>query len=404
MKHILLYLFTSIPLLSLFGCGGQGNIDDPPAPVDDERTIIVYMVANNNLSAYAISNINAMESAFSDQYGGRLLLFYNDMQGNCRLYDIVHDEDSKTVASEVIKEYPYKTNPCLPETLADVVADCRAYSDTPSYSMIFWSHGTGWLPQGMTPAKVIERENPDDSNVSQSAPQYTFGASNSFYEQLEIYDLADALPTDIVFDYIHFDACLMAGVELAYELRDNAKYVMASSAEILAEGFPYQTGLRYILTGDVKGMAKCFYDYYNAKSGVYRSATISVVDCAKLPAVAAEMRELVELGGSITTSQQFGRNLGRNANFTNLFWDLGEMAELTWGEQADDFLALLDDAVVYKATTPMLFEGDYYGEVVVNSFSGLTVYRPRLSQPLTLDIYRENYAWARDTQLELLAE
>ena len=41
-------------------------------------------------------------------------------------------------------------------------------------------------------------------------------------------------------DYIIFDACLMGGIEVAYELRNVADKIGFSQAEILAHGFPYK--------------------------------------------------------------------------------------------------------------------------------------------------------------------
>lgn len=394
MKNIKLYLLFAVALII-------GGCEKPKISVG--RTVIVYMVADNNLSSYARQNINAMEKAFSELYGAKLLLFYNDDAGVCRIYDIQYDGDDNVINSPIIQEYTYKTNPCLPETLSTVIADCRRYSNTETYSLIFWSHGTGWMPQGMTPAKVIEKENPSDRQ--QSAPQYTFGSVYSFADQLEVWEIAEALPDDLVFDYINFDACYMGCVELVYQLRHNARYIMVSPAEILATGYPYHEGLKCVLSGDVKGMAKCFYDHYNSMSGVWRSATTTVVDCSKLEELAVQMRILVEKGGEVQTYQQFGRNLGSRSNYTNLFWDLGEMADLTWGfELTDEFYAALNDAIYYKATTPMMFEGDYYGEIEVNTYSGLTMYKPLLSQPKTLDIYTNNYDWAQDTKFYLLAQ
>ena len=47
---------------------------------------------------------------------------------------------------------------------------------------------------------------------------------------MEITDFAMALP-DHLFEFIIFEACNMAGIEVAYELRNKAAYIMASSAQ-----------------------------------------------------------------------------------------------------------------------------------------------------------------------------
>ncbi len=53
---------------------------------------------------------------------------------------------------------------------------------------------------------------------------------------MEISDFAAALG-DCHFDFIVFEACFMAGVEVAWELREKTDYVVASAAEILSPGF-----------------------------------------------------------------------------------------------------------------------------------------------------------------------
>lgn len=373
----------SLLALSVFvGCNGEEP--QPEEPIN-EHTVIVYMIANNNLSSYAVQNINMMESAYDPTSGNKVLLFYNSSSGNCSIMELVHDQTS-TIVSETLYTYPSNTDPTDPATLQDAIERCRELSDAEQYSLVLWSHATGWLPDGMSPATAPALD-----------PEKTFGSCYAFPGEMEIYDLADALPTDLTFEYIYFDACYMGSVEAAFELRNNAKYYVSSVAEVLANGYPYDSGFQALIDGDALGVAQNFFNYYNSQSGVDQSATISVVELEKLDAVAEQFAKLPS-GVTPTAQQQFGRYLGSSYNFKDLLWDMGDMLERTWGDDATSVLSAMDDAIVYKAATPILFEGDYYGEITVDTFCGLSIYIPKLSQPNTLEIYTNNYSWAKESK------
>jgi hypothetical protein len=77
----------------------------------------------------------------------------------------------------------------------------------------------------------------------------------------------------------------MAGLEVAYELKDKTQYIVGSSAEMLSPGFTpvYQQmfPLLYKKEADLPAVAAAYYDYYNSMEGDNRSATISVIQAWK---------------------------------------------------------------------------------------------------------------------------
>ncbi len=380
------YLVVTLVLLS--SC-----LNDKPKDVVYSSTAIVYMVADNNLSGYAIDNINKMERAYDPNSGGKVLVLYNKRGGGTQIIEIVSDQSS-SIVSKVLYTYPSDTDPNSPATLSDAIQRCRDFSPTDSYGIVFWSHATGWLPYGMHPARNVYTA---DAAASQ---QRSFGGGNlSGHGDMEIYEMAAALPTDMKFEYIYFDACHMASIEAVYELRHRAKYIIGSVAETLAEGYPYHTGLGSLISGDVVGIASNFYGFYETRSSFMRSATISVVDASKLDEVAKQIGMLPAVP-ELTAVQQYGRYLGYSSDYRNLMWDMADLAQRTWGSAtAAPLLQAIDEAVVYKASTPMLFQGDMNGQIEVATHCGLSIYIPKLSQPQTLEIYKNNYSWAQDTKL-----
>ena len=78
----ILYLFFSVFLFT--GCQKENFVVE--APVD--RTVLVYMLANNNLSEYANQNIELMLSAASKGAlnGGNLIVYLDDKK---EIYQLV---------------------------------------------------------------------------------------------------------------------------------------------------------------------------------------------------------------------------------------------------------------------------------------------------------------------------
>ncbi len=76
------------------------------------------------------------------------------------------------------------------------------------------------------------------------------------------------------------------GIEVAYEFKDKCDFIVASPAEILATGFPYDRVIEPLFdnNADLEEVCKRYYDYYNSQSGVYKSGTIALYNTSKLDA------------------------------------------------------------------------------------------------------------------------
>lgn len=135
-----------------------------------------------------------------------------------------------------------------------------------TYGLVISSHGGGWVPNDIFDSHVLAQTR----FIGQDGTDY-----------MEIPDLAEALEGSH-FEYILFDACLMSSVEALYDLRQAAKYLIASPAEVLAEGFPYKEIVSQLFYNDLKGACQSFMNKYRQTSG-----TIALVQTDKLEALAA---------------------------------------------------------------------------------------------------------------------
>lgn len=448
MKKIRTILFL-LPLAAVGLVSCKDGSGPEPSTGKKHRTVIEYMVADNNLYSSAVENINDMEGAWDPTFDGhmvvylhpvaasggadfdpapRLLLIERDPNGPADRYN--PNASGNKIVSRVLKTYDRDQDPCDPAVMGRILADAMQLAPADHYGLVMWSHGSGWLPKGVKQplrsvvppvcvggmvvggavskliGSVVAADDADATGrLNGGIVGYSFGQSASHgNSEMEIDAMAAALPAGTVFDFILFDACHMACVELAWEVREHAEYTIGSVAEVMGAGFPYLKIMEPMFASDkadVQGIAREFYDYYNGLSGYSRSATVSVVRNGELPALAAAMKALCD--GTppaipLADIQQFGRErdvvYGYYYGFGNTFFDLGDFVDRTWSASdpagVETFEAALAAAVPYAYATETLFNN----QIVVNRHCGLSCYIPRTSTPLSLEAYRSRFGWS----------
>jgi len=236
-----------------------------------DKTVIVYMMAENSLSTYTQGDLNEMIEA-SDS-----------IPNNCRL--IVYLDKSESLQPELfeirkkvatgVKTYP-EQNSCDGTVFRTVLSDIAKEYPSNAYSLVMWSHGSGWIPaKGTTSAskssnKSIGIDN-NENTTSNTGSEMDIATMRQSIEQSGLH-----------FDCILFDACFMQGVEVAYELRNCADYIIGSPAEIPAYGAPYHILMNEFFYKDeyasATGIATDYYKYYKNNDGL----VISVIKSAEL--------------------------------------------------------------------------------------------------------------------------
>ena len=126
-----------------------------------------------------------------------------------------------------------------PEVLKKILNEMQDLYPSDSYGLILGSHASGWIPSG-----GFGRSN----RMLYAEPVLTrsFGTDYTGPNEMDTRDMAKAIPFNKEnLEFILFDACLMSSIEVLYDLRDKAKYVIASPAELPAPGFPYARVIPY---------------------------------------------------------------------------------------------------------------------------------------------------------------
>jgi len=313
--------------------------------------VLVYMEANNDLRYDALNSINMMEKGAA-ALDGTLLVYIKTNSTISYLLRIKPDADENRIVSDTVKVFN-SSIPSDPQFLHNVVQYAQAEFPAQSYGLILWSHATSWAPP------------------SGQLKTFSFGEDSG--KEMDIIDLKNALPDNL--EFLIFDACSMGGVEVLYEFKDKAKYMIASPTETLSESFPYQNivPLLFQTPDHLTEVAQAYYNYYNAYTDDRRSATVVLVKSSELTELASHMKTLMlshkKYGDQFISAGV--QRLDYTANFPVPDYDLGDF--LTHNFEATDLNDIdqqLSKVILYKAATP-----SFLG-VPIRKFSGLTCYIP----------------------------
>lgn len=395
-----LYLLLTM-LLTLASCGDTESPVTPPdktpddtpqeetpAPLTESHTLVVFMQGNNGLAEFMDSNLQRIITAYYDVPTeiGRIVIFYD--RGNyTRLTELYLDDGM--AKQRLIEEYPTSQSTVDKEFIRSVFKRVKQEAPAESYGLIMSSHGGGWVPADIYDAYLLGSDTRADAPAIE--PLF-YGQDDA--DCMEIPDLVDALG-DTHFRYIIFDACMMSNVESLYDMRDSADYIIASPAEVMGAGFPYEHFIPMLFEREdhrLKDVCEEYMEYYRDLSG-----TIALIDCSKLEALAEAMK------GVYATAQDAAVNISEVQAYDafpyHLYFDLGDyVSSAASGATLEAFNAALEDVVIYAGHTDTFFTvtGTDDSYVPITHYSGLSCYIIQDECPNTAAAWRET-AWARAT-------
>ena len=367
-----------------------------------DSVTVLYAAAYNNLSGGISGTSESSCSDLQDLCKGKiplktdhraLLAFchntYKDSSSdfttpNSPVLIRIYEDNDKAVL-DTVKVYPSSTVSANAVTLGNVLGTVEKEYQSSHYGLIFDSHGTGWLP-----SQYYSDSKPAPAPSSVGAQ---FDKSYTYTYEIDIKDFADAIPMHL--DYMIFDACLMGGIEVAYQFRKKCDRIVFSPAEIFTEGMYYLNAAERLVCAepDLEGVCKDYMENYES------GATISCVDCSVLERLAAAVKKIADTYGddiwSIRRSDVQKFYTGSHPWFYDMRDILANLApdspEL---EAVDDLLA---EAVLYKDYTPEFGRGtNYY--IKIERYSGLSMYLPCTGYT-DLNTYYKTLDWCADTGL-----
>ncbi|MDE7386101.1 MAG: hypothetical protein K2N28_03075 [Muribaculaceae bacterium] len=385
-RYGLVVLLTAILVVLATACGHEDEPEPTPSTPPQEqttpRTVLVYMVAQNNLSSYSTRDLSEIKQAIASGHLGnsRLLIYLDDNNSTPTLFEFEADGERNILA-----DYDDETLSVSVSRMSQVIDDAKRIAPARHYGLIMWGHGTGYLQNG------IEED-------TLSPLSYGGEEVSKVSYWMNTTSMARALKGKGL-DWIYFDCCFMAGVEVAYELRDVTDYIIASATELPAVGMPYHLTLRHLMPeqSDLQGAAAETFGYFNGLSGSSRTCTISLIDTSAIEQLAQTVRTVLTNTAGLPddyTPQAFQTTDDHNRygwSYYDFQHYLLALAGTNTGYQ-DMVKSSIERAVVYAAATPKL-----WNDVPLLNHCGLSTFIvERADDP---DIDRKGYrelSWWND--------
>ena len=430
---VLLWSCSTFPENDMYIDRSYGNRHETSGSADRnshghrDRVFIVYSMGFNNLSHALNEDINELLSGDIPSFHPKdnaLLILNQSTQNNKSNYRIetspVLYHAYKTIDGKVKRDtlmvFPEGSAAASKEILSEVLTYVKTEFPATHYGMLVSSHATGRAPEmycysppdksssGMWMSKEknfkpLDKYTSDKPLTRSIGSHFHGGASNA--EEIELQDFAEVIPFHL--DFLIFDCCLMGCVEDAYELKDKCDKICASQTEILSEGMDYRKMAEYVFSGeeaDLEAIAQDYYMKYAEKSDdTSRSATVSVVDCRKLDAVAeiikkntATIKTLADGLDRVKVQAYFQKSLARNHG---IFFDLEDIVIKSGADEStvNELKDAMENCIICRYATPT-----FLTYLKIEHHSGLSMYLPDPAREI-LNKYYVTLKWNKATGL-----
>ena len=218
--HILATVLIVIVLMSVL-VGSVGAAAPTPRA---KWTVMVYISGDNNLEDYVVKDIelelaptgsspNVQVVALADRGPG-----YDTSYGDWQTTKLFHVTQGMTAASENAVADWGERNMGDPQTLVDFVTWTKANYPADHYALYFWGHGWNWHP-GYVMA--------DDTSG----------------DTLDMHELKPILPSLGFIDFVGFDGCNMASIEVQLLWHGHATALAHSQEYVGWDGVEYDVVL-----------------------------------------------------------------------------------------------------------------------------------------------------------------
>ena len=374
-------------------CSNGDSPDGPDVPVTPVgQTVFMFFPWSNSLLSDFRRTVEDMQTVVAQRSmkDERIMVFMATSEREAVLFEL--KKQNGRCLTDTLRRYsdhPFTSRQWLTSLFSEVMTLAPASR----YGMVVGCHGLAWVPiQGQRNARKrlgsqerideegnlykeerIDKEGePNDlMHFEVQGPVTTRFIGGTYPEtQIETTDLADAMAdAGLHTEYVLFDACYMSSVEVAYELKDVTRYLIASPTEVLSYGFPYIIMGKHLLgTPNYKGIVDSFISFYSSYNLPY--GTVAVTDCTQLDALAAIAQQI----NAVATEQLVPNGVQIMDGYSpTLFYDLGHLMSLKDAGTVltAAFAEQLEKTVPYKGHTDQYFTTLKDAPVDIKHYSGL---------------------------------
>ncbi|MCK8058343.1 MULTISPECIES: clostripain-related cysteine peptidase [unclassified Fusibacter] len=356
-------------------------IDSSVPPLVDDFTLLIYLNGTDLESAYddesgtysgaGTSDLNEMLAAVSSDKVNVLVETGGTSTWVNPSIDSTQNQRWSVQNNQLtLLENVGISNMGDPETLSNFVNWALKAYPAKNYGIVLWNHGGG--------------------PITGYAVDELFSGDGLILPELEDAFSAVRSQSGVVFDFIGFDACLMATLEVANTLSPYADYLVASQELEPGHGWDYTSLITSLAaTSDYSGSAigKSIADGFFQQAVDEKTesdVTLSVIDLKRLDSINTalskfasdlsatliEDAKLSSIAQSVSKTKKYGGN-SSDQGYTDLV-DLSLFASnlSTYSpEYALELSSAVDEAVVYQVSGP-----------INDAATGLSVYFPYLDQ------------------------
>lgn len=289
--HLIYILCACAFVFVLSSCGDDDEALDNRAGLPGQMlstTFIFYIAGENSLYSYmALDTLEISRAVQQLPADARVVVFIDDNRSSSI------SVATRTTPLQCVHTYAENISATDSASMLSILSHIMDTYPAHHYSLAMNSHASGWVFSNPGPASVRRNSWGIDNGRRTS--------SNQGY-RMNIPTLARVLEQLPHFDFIFFDACFMQCIEVAYELRRVADYIIASPAEIPGHGAPYQSLLPLLCQQPVndqciRDIVQAYCDFYekgdDASRYNYRGVELSALATAHLEDFAAASRPLI---------------------------------------------------------------------------------------------------------------
>ena len=369
LKHFFPILFSIIVLASCGGNDDPGNPVKPFVPTKTKNTLFVFMPYTGYSSIYGclLQNLKDMEQAIVKEKGlgnSQILVFISESIKTSHLVKIGYSKGK--CQRDTLKTYT-DYNYTIPDGITSLLTSIKQMAPADNYSMIIGCHGEGWMPK----PKSTQTRYFGGTAIPIDISNFNEGIKNAGMKM----------------NFILFDDCYMSGIEVAYQLREAANYLIASTSEMMGYGMPYHLILKYMLADNPNYEALCedftkFYITY--KNGIQPMpyGTIAVTDLSQTETMATFMKTVNNTHTFDLDKIDDVQDLDVEHFDPTVYFDFGSYLRVLCGNDATTYTEgtkLLDKLVPYKGTTGMIYSGAGNKSLKLKEYSGLTISDPSIN-------------------------
>ncbi len=300
--------------------GGQDTMPAPPPT--REWTFMVYLAGDNNLEEFGRSDLLEMKEVGSTPEVAIVAQFDQMSDGPTRRYYLTR---GRILEEDEIGPPLGEINTGDPQELTRFMLWTMQTYPARRYALVLWNHGTGWKEDDIyhvargAGIQASVRGRPIDPLVrgfaerAKRPPLFAptiksilargIAYDDTSSDFLDNAEMQQAIQSALGVAHVEklallgFDACLMSMLEVAYQLRDVAQFVVGSQETEPGRGWPYGAILAELVKRpdqDTGALSSVIVEKYLASYGPLDSITQSALDLGHVQEVVAALNEMCD--------------------------------------------------------------------------------------------------------------